>query len=224
MYREYKFRVGAHCVDKVLAVLLAQFRDSDPYPLGMVDTVYFENDLMDSYRLCTSGDRKVKFRARGYTEGRIQQLQVKLKNGGNINKLKCDIAPRGMLDAHESFLGLLDELPADQDEAAHIRALATPWGVLRPCLRVRYERHRFRIRDERITLDTKIRFDGMGSSFLGLRTQAVSEDSVLEIKTYRSRPVLPLLGVVALQPRGLSKFEEGLERLGFGLEKEVSWI
>lgn len=219
MYFESKYRVARHELDRVLEILIAQFGGSDPYPESIVDTVYFDTERLETYQLCAQeSPYKIKFRARGYVDGQLSQLQIKSKRNGALSKLKYPLAGATRARGLTTWQELTATLGAASPHAHHLEAMVAPWGILRPCVRVRYRRWRFRVLDERVTLDMELRFDAFPETQRAARDVAYVDGGVLEIKSHRPDPRIPLLGLVSLAPRGLTKFCEGIEQLGVSSE------
>lgn len=218
MYFEHKFRIERADLARVRAILTAQFGGSDPYPEGMVDTVYYDTEAFELYALCARREpQRIKFRARGYRDGELTQLQIKVKRDAGQHKLKARL--RGARRATE--LGPWDELVngvEGREARAALAGVSAPWGRLHPCLRVRYERARFRVFDQRVTLDTNVRFDAVPGAFTSRRPSARLLDGVLEIKSHQPEVHVPLLGLVQLAPRTLTKFREGVAALELAME------
>jgi hypothetical protein len=212
-YYELKLKVPPRQQLQTLELLLTQFSSSDPFPHGFVDTVYFDTDRLEVHRLCCSeAPFKLKLRARGYREGIYTQLQIKSKQHGRVSKLKCAMRPCAGIFSGDTWQQLMTFCVRD-DALARLDAISSQWGALRPCLRVRYERWRFRIGNDRVTLDTNIRLDAFPDEFPAALPRVQLEDAVLEIKSFGAAPRLPLLGIVTLRPKGLSKLREGFARL-----------
>ena len=111
-----------------------------------------------------------------------------------------------------------DVVPIDKEclDYAAIQINASSYGHLIPVIRVKYKRHRYRIYDYRITLDTNIEVYEL-SSFLN-RSQLVARSyvfpfHVLEVKTRENRPNLPFMGVISLPQISCSRFMLGLNYL-----------
>jgi SPX domain protein involved in polyphosphate accumulation len=216
-YNEYKFYVTDDNLGYVRNVLDSLYGGSDPFATGVVDSIYF--DTMDSrfYEQCLNGEvHKRKFRIRAYGDSWFRQMHVKDKDLFTVIKRKQAIRPIRFLDYETPEWYQLEPAGAQQESFAEIRALSEQYGVLRPVIRVRYQRQRYRIYDYRMTLDTNIEVMGF-SNFCDLRHHyAVLPHHVLEIKTVDPRPHLPLLGLSRLPQISFSKFFLGLNLLHTG--------
>ncbi len=185
LYSEYKYLVTPRAVPVVRLLLESQLGPRPAFADGVVRSVYY--DTIDRRLLgqCKDGAaHKRKFRVRRYDDLDWIQLQVKLKRGFAVAKLKCSTTlarPPG------SWPGAAPELPG----AVAMNALSAATGPLRPVVEIRYRRERFRARDFRVTLDTAIvgePRDGLTGALLSRVAPGVA---VLEIKTPSPTPTLP---------------------------------
>ncbi len=215
-YNEYKFLVTNEQLPYVTNVMQALHGGSDPFPEGVVDSVYYDSFDRAMYHQSRNGEnRKRKFRIRGYGDGRFHQIHLKDKNLTIIRKLKDSIQPLVITDGH---LPDFSEIRAAREGGDHSRILsmAAQYGPLEPVIRVRYRRLRFRSNDFRMTLDTHIELMGFANRIDLFQSYAVLPFHVLEIKTVDPRPHLPLLGLSRLPQVSFSKFFMGLNLLETG--------
>jgi hypothetical protein len=216
-YNEYKFLVTNEKLRYVADVLESLHGGSDPFPSGVVDSVYYDTLDRRFYGQSLNGEaRKRKFRIRGYGDGQFHQIHLKDKDLTIIRKLKDKIQPVH-LDGHNApfFHELYPKDPSSQHFHA-IMAMAQQYGVMIPVVRVRYQRRRFRINDYRLTLDTQVEVMGFSNGIDLKHHYAVLPHHVLEIKTVDRRPYLPLLGLSSLPQVSYSKFFMGLNVLATG--------
>lgn|GEM_PF-1848971 len=216
-YYEYKYRVQHRHLTQVISLLESFVGGLDPFSVGIVDSIYYDTIDRKMYDECVNGEaKKAKFRIRGYGDGSYNQVHQKMKNLSAVSKYKSKIIPVHFKD--QIAPAWSDIIPLDKNclEFEAIQINAASYGHLIPVLRVKYKRHRYRIYDYRITLDTNIEVSEL-SSFLN-RSQMIAHSSifpfhVLEVKTRESRPNLPFMGVISLPQISCSKFMLGLNYL-----------
>ena len=211
-YYEFKYLIRHSQLTQVLQLLEALLGGSDPYPKGIVDSIYF--DSVDGYclRQCSQGSYfKTKYRIRGYGEDRFTQVHLKEKRLSSTSKDKRSIAS---MNCHGSIGPDWHAIAAvgEADQVFH-RIKASPVPLI-PALRVTYQRHRYRYEDSRITLDSHVTVSSFINGWQVRKMKTQLMDHVLEIKTERPDPVLPLLGIVRLPPVSFSKFYLGAKALG----------
>lgn len=217
-YNEFKFLVTNESLSYVVDVLESLHGGSDPFPEGLVDSIYYDTTHELFYNQCLNGEnRKRKFRIRGYGDGTFSQIQMKDKNLTIIRKLKDRIRPVGVIGDDAPLWYQLQPVNVNSGMFSSIMNFANQSGLIVPSIRVRYNRRRYRINDYRLTLDTHIEVmsfaNGLETKF---STQAILPSHVLEIKTADPRPYLPLLGLTKLQQVSFSKFYLGLNLLKTG--------
>lgn len=216
-YNEFKFLVTDQSLRYVIDVLESLHGSSDPFPEGIVDSIYYDSADEIFYNQCLNGEnRKRKFRIRGYGDGFFQQLQMKDKDLTVIRKLKDRIQAVSMIGQDAP---LWYQLLAEADNTpmyTAIMAFANQAGIIIPSIRVRYHRRRYRINDYRLTLDSHIEVMSFANGLETRFSQAMLPDHVLEIKTADPRPYLPLLGLTKLPQVSFSKFFLGLNLLKTG--------
>ncbi|MBC7531707.1 MAG: VTC domain-containing protein [Oligoflexus sp.] len=216
-YNEFKFLVTDPSLRFVIDVLESLHGGSDPYPDGIVDSIYYDTSDEYFYNQCLNGEnRKRKFRIRGYGDGFFQQLQMKDKDLTVIRKLKDRIQGVQVL-GHDAPLWY--QLVPEHENTPMFTAIMTfanQAGIIIPSIRVRYHRRRYRINDYRLTLDTHIEVMSFANGLETRFSQAILPNHVLEIKTADPRPYLPLLGLTKLPQVSFSKFFMGLNLLKTG--------
>jgi len=220
-YNEYKFKVTNAALPMVRTVLTSLYGGTDPYPEGIVDSIYYDTLDRRSYFQCFNGEaRKTKFRIRGYGDGKFAQIHLKEKNLYGVAKLKAKITPvAGIRNGAPDWEEELHPLIAPENAAmfSKIMAAASHFGPLVPAVRVRYHRYRFRMNDYRITLDTNVEVMSFSDGRDRFQDYAVIPYHVLEVKTMEARPHLPLLGLLRLPQISYSKFFLGLGLLREGV-------
>ncbi len=216
-YNEYKYLVTNNKLAYVTDVLEALHGGSDPFPMGIVDSIYYDTPDLHFYQQSLNGEaRKRKFRIRGYGDDTFHQLHLKDKDLTIIKKLKDKIQTTRIIgQVAPNFYELMPASPLSGTFSA-IMALAQHYGQLIPVVRVRYRRRRYRINDYRLTLDTHVEIMGFSNGIDLHCNYAVLPHHVLEIKTIDPRPHLPLLGLAKLQQVSYSKFFMGLNVLATG--------
>lgn len=215
-YNEYKYTVANENLAYVRNVMDSLYGGSDPYPAGVVDSIYYDTLDRRFYFQALNGEaQKRKFRIRGYGDGSFVQLHLKDKDIFTVIKRKQRIARLSV--THNQAPEWEQIKPEGQTtEFLAIQALAEQYGRLVPAIRVRYQRYRYRIYDYRMTLDTNIEVMGFSNPWDFRLNFAVLPHHVLEIKTVDPRPHLPLLGLIRLPQISFSKFLLGLNLLGSG--------
>lgn len=213
-YNEYKFHVGNDDLKLIRTLLDSFYGGTDPFPEGVVDSIYYDSLDRKAYRQCLDGDAmKRKFRIRGYGDGRFNQIHLKEKDLFGVGKLKSKIAPVATTEHVAPAWDELKPLVAMDPVFTRIMSEAESWGPLMPSVRVRYHRYRYRINDYRMTLDTKIEVISFVNGIACVRDYALLRDHVLEIKTADPRPHIPLMGLARLHQISFSKFFLGLNSL-----------
>lgn len=216
-YNEYKFLVSNADLVRVRNILDALHGGSDPFPEGIVDSLYYDTADRTFLRQCLDGEPwKEKFRIRGYGDGRFVQVHRKTKGLYGVWKQKERIRPLTLVGGRPPAWAEISPLGEASEAFEEIRALASRHGPLDPVLRVRYRRRRYRVADHRVTLDSDIEVFGFSGPSPGTVEHALLSDHVLELKTPDPRPYLPLLGLVRLPQSSFSKFASGLIRLEEG--------
>ena len=212
-YYEYKYLVPHGILHNVFEMLEELYGGSDPFPDGVVDSIYY--DTQDEFFLseCVNGNaNKVKFRIRGYG-GDFQQVHQKIKHMSTVSKHKSSIV---RISSNGSFAPDWQQLQPrilGDPEFFIIQQYSERAGPLFPSIRVRYHRFRYRTYDYRITLDTNIEVSSLTNGLPRLVFNANLPDHVLEIKTMQLRPKLPFIGLIKLSPVSFSKFMLGLQLL-----------
>lgn len=216
-YNEYKFHVSQESLSYVLDVLRSLYGGSDPFPEGIVDSIYYDTADRHLYQQCLNGSsKKTKFRIRGYGDGTFHQLHQKDKNLLTVDKKKQKIHPVSLVGFSAPDWYQLQPAGEDDKSFRGIYSIAEQYGALFPVIRVRYKRYRFRVYDYRMTLDTHIQVMGFANGTDFRQSYGILPHHVLEIKTVDPRPHLPLLGLSRLPQISFSKFMLGLNLLGTG--------
>lgn len=215
-YYEYKYLVPHSQFHQVKSILDEFLGDSDPFPMGVVDSIYYDTYQEDLLFQCLNGDAdKLKFRIRGYGGGIYSQVHQKIKTLSGVGKYKCKIeplsAPHEQDPAWESLKAI-----SQSDDFNHILFNARKFGPLLPSIRVMYTRYRYRTYDYRLTLDSNIEVFSPMNGLPRCKSYACLPYHVLEVKTKDRRPVLPFIGLVKLQQVSFSKFMLGLNLLNPG--------
>jgi len=186
IYNEYKYLVSARNLENVITTLDAIAKNTDPYPDGIVESVYYDSLSMASLIQCKDGNaRKVKFRIRRYNDNSFGQAQVKSKNIYGVGKIKCNLP---VWDIYSDWHRVLEHV--DAGETDRIKVLSSTHPPLCPVVNVRYRRRRYQFLGCRITLDSQIEaFPYM--RLRALKSFALSPYSILEIKSESPAPFLP---------------------------------
>lgn len=210
-YNEYKYLVTKENLQYVRSLLEGFYGGSDPFPEGIVDSIYYDDILKSSFLQCREGEpRKKKVRIRGYGNDTFNQIHIKEKDLFGVKKQKVKIDP---VKCTHDFIPSLEELAPLKPDAKRdscFFALIFQNGYQIPIVRVRYYRYRYRINDYRITLDTNIEIMGGYNLNNIAHNYDLLPHHVLEIKTLDERPVLPLLGLIKLPQISFSKFFLGI--------------
>lgn len=214
-YNEYKYLVSNEKLPYIHSLLSSLLGDSDQFPTGVVDSIYYDTMERICYQQCADGEpQKMKFRIRGYGDGRYSQLHLKMKDLYEVRKLKGAIQP---LELKPGISPSWDEVTGlSGDQVPEIRSIAAQFGPLLPALRVRYQRFRFRTYDYRLTLDTQIEAQGFSNQWDMALNHGLLPYHVLEIKTEQSRPHLPFFNLTQLPQISFSKFYLGSMLLADG--------
>jgi hypothetical protein len=215
-YNEYKYEVTHEKLQFVLSTLEALYGGTDPFPSGVVDSIYYDSLDRICYHQCFDGNNiKTKFRIRGYGNGLFQQIHRKEKDVFTVNKLKSKINNISCHGGIAPEWGDIESVANIDKSYSMIKSISDNFGVLYPSIRVEYNRHRFRVFDYRITLDSQIKVTSFANGLSSVASFAILPYNVLEIKTPDPRPHLPTLGLTRLQQISFSKFYLGLNMLLF---------
>ena len=213
-YYEYKYLVQHECLTQVYDLLQEFYGDSDPYPSGIVDSIYYDTYEETCLSQCVNGDAdKVKFRIRGYGDGTYTQQHQKIKTLSGVAKYKARLENVRAKDEKAPEWTDLQPVEKSLFAANAIAHHSRNFGYLVPSIRVQYLRHRFRSYSDRITLDTNIEVFAQQNGLPRSLSYAQLPHHVLEIKTRRLRPNLPFIGLVKLQQVSFSKFMLGIDLL-----------
>ena len=212
-YYEYKYLVTNEMLAYVRSMLQSFTGGIDPFPVGCVDSIYYDTADRRCFDACANGEGvKSKFRVRGYGDGTYGQLHYKGKLLSGVQKYKAKIKPL-MLEANTPpDWDSIRPLQERDNNFNKIMSLGLQYGLLEPIVRIKYHRYRFRTFDFRMTLDTNIETYGYrhGACNTGY---LVLPYHVLEVKTTKRRPKLPFMGLTKLPQVSFSKFYLGLTLL-----------
>ena len=173
-----------------------------------MNSVYFDTITRRCYVESESGEEcKRKFRLRGYDDGSYIRAQVKEKSLSAVFKRSVPIDP--VTCAPRTW----PSLSTDSPMYSEIRGVASEYGPMRPAVRIRYFRRRYRIFDYRITLDERISAEVCRPHIEAVRSFVQFPMNVLEVKMRSGRPYLPGLGRLNLGLTSFSKFLLGLTLL-----------
>lgn len=215
-YYEYKYFVTNEQLSYIVALLDSFAGNSDPFPSGCVDSIYYDTIDSRCYQECLNGESvKRKFRIRGYGSGTYQQLHQKEKLLAGVGKIKTALHPLQVIDEHPPEWDSLCPVRSEDANFHQIKSLGLQYGTLVPAVRVRYQRRRYRMFDFRMTLDTNIEVFGYENGIMTELGYEVLPFHVLEVKTLKRRPKLPFMGLVKLPQISFSKFYLGLTALRF---------
>jgi len=212
-YYEYKYLVPHSQFGQIRNLLDEFLGNSDPFPSGVVDSIYYDTCNEDFLAQCLDGDAdKLKFRIRGYGDGTYIQVHQKIKMLSGVGKYKSKIKPlRAPKEHAPEWDNIIPEVADGQIDI--IRYHARKFGMLLPSVRICYTRYRYRTYDYRITLDSNIEAFSPVNGLPRLKSYACLPYHVLEVKTKDRRPVLPFNGLIRLQQVSFSKFMLGLNLL-----------
>jgi hypothetical protein len=213
-YNEYKFLVTNENLSYIKQILEALYGHSDPYPSGIVDTIYYDDTFGSTMRSSLEGDAvRRKVRIRGYGDGRYPCFQLKTKEMYAVGKIKQPLASIPFdIDQLPTLIDLARQNPERREFQAIVGSLLRE-GEMYPVIRVKYYRYRYRINDYRVTLDTDIEITGLGPSG---SLELLLPTHVLEVKRFENKPHLPFLGLIKLPQISFSKFTLGLSMLQQG--------
>lgn len=210
-YYEYKFLVPNEQLPYVKTLLDNLYGGSDPFPEGIVDSIYYDTRNRLFYAQCHSGEAvKTKFRIRGYGDGTFHQLHKKNKDMYGVGKLKTRIKPVKFSFTDIPSWGLLQAATEGDMTFSRIQSFAINYGFLEPTVRVKYYRFRYRIFDYRVTLDTNIEITSCSTGLDKRMSHSILPHHVLEVKTSDLQPRLPLMGAIKLPQVSFSKYFLGM--------------
>lgn len=213
-YYEHKFLVADSNLPGVRDLLDALFGNSDPFPVGVVDSIYYDTVDRRSYFECLHGEpRKHKFRVRGYGDNRYAQFHLKQKRLAGVAKVKVPLVPFQLAEAcGANPLERVKPVAGAEGRLSVCASMGALYGLLMPSVRVRYLRRRYRIGDDRVTLDSQIEVFALGH-FPFVRDSCLLPWHVVEVKTMQPVPSLPLMGLLHLPATSFSKFFLGIQLL-----------
>ena len=212
-YFEYKYHIPHHQLPLILSILDSWCAQSDKYPKGWVDSIYYDNYNSELLEQCTEGyNHKTKFRIRGYNDHYLQ-AQQKIKNIYGVIKYKSNIELVKIDENTSPNWESLTPLQKNNPDFMMIKTHSQKFGPLVPTIRIKYFRYRYRLYDYRITVDTRIEFFSPNHGIAKRKKHAFLPFHVLEVKTRQLRPSLPFMGIISLNPVSCSKFMLGLNIL-----------
>ena len=212
-YYEYKYLVPHSYLSGILDILNEFCGHTDPYPSGVVDSIYYDTPDEKLLDECMNGNaEKCKFRIRGYG-GSYLQIHQKIKDLSSVNKLKTKIRHIRMAEYGFPHWDELESLKSNDPVFQQILYHSRQYGLLVPSIRVKYFRYRFRVYDYRITLDTNVEVFSPINGLPRLMSYKIFPNHVLEIKTREERPKLPFIGLIKLPQVSFSKFLLGVQAL-----------
>lgn len=213
-YYEYKYVIEPERLSYALALMESLYGGTDPFPAGMVHSIYFDTVPLTCYQQCVNGsERKSKYRIRWYEGGQVQ-AQIKDKNLVGVSKMKGALAMTApTATAHlPSFWRQLPFVAGHGDNVA-MQARSAMMGPLLPLLRVSYYRRRYRSFDFRMNIDSAIAVEMTGRHPAGRVAKTMIPMAVMEIKTTQERPVLPFATAMVLRQDSFSKYMLGIKLL-----------
>ena len=209
-YYEYKYTVPHEKLSHVKCLLDTMCGSIDPYPSGIVDSIYYDSLTQHSHEQCINGEYyKSKFRIRGYGDGVYRQVHLKIKKMSTVTKYKSAICNENIRDNNFPTWDNLRPYKEKNRDFEMISYMSQKYGLLLPSIRVTYFRHRYRLYDYRITLDTNIEFFSPTNGLPSKSNYATLPHHVLELKTLNIRPNLPFVGLIKLPQISCSKFMLG---------------
>lgn len=209
-YYEYKYLIRHEHLTQIKHILDNTCGGIDPYPSGVVDSIYYDTLNENLFEQCLNGEYyKCKFRIRGYGDGFYGQAQLKIKKMSSVTKYKAAI---DKVTGEQNKFPFWESLtPSEQHSTGFemINYIGQRYGSLTPSIRVKYFRYRYRLYDYRITLDTNIEVFLPTNGLPGKLNYASLPYHVLELKTLETRPNLPFVGLIKLHQISCSKFMLG---------------
>jgi hypothetical protein len=213
-YNEYKYVIELDRVPYAVALLESMYDNTDPYPHGTVNSLYYDSVNLALYEQCIGGNEfKAKYRVRWY-DGGVYQAQIKDKDVYGVSKLKSRL-PFAQHTPVARFPMLWHDLPFNDTEqsARDMQLRGARIGPLYQLAHIRYYRRRYRSFDFRMNIDSNIELETNARHPLGLISKIRIPLAVLEIKTKQERPILPFLGALKLRQDSFSKYALGMKML-----------
>ncbi|MFM2307925.1 MAG: hypothetical protein RLY87_45 [Chloroflexota bacterium] len=213
-YNEYKYVIELDRVPYAVALLESMYGNTDPYPHGTVNSLYYDSANLAFFEQCVGGNEfKAKYRVRWY-DGGLYQGQVKDKDMYGTRKLKSRLpmAPGTPLSTFPLFW---HELPFNEEDqhGRDMKVRGSRMGPLYPLAHIRYHRRRYRSFDFRMNIDSNIELESDARHPLRMTSKIRIPLAVLEIKTKQERPILPFLGALKLRQDSFSKYALGMQLL-----------
>lgn len=211
---EVKFVLPASAVAAARLLLRAAARPEQPYPAGVVESIYFDTPRLDALAEKRASDyRKAKLRLRWYDGGGAVFFESKVRTGSRRAKRR---AIAGLDGAELSRVGL----PAARfgDPAALALLLGEPLAAdLSPVVHLRYRRERFVVAGgPRVNLDTALEVRGVAPRWGGGPIVTRLAAAVLELKGAGRElpPVLASLARLGCRRGSYSKYAAAIAALG----------
>lgn len=213
-YYEYKYLVPHENLTLVKDILQEFYGGTDPFPCGVVDSIYYDTQDETLFQSCINGEaQKRKYRIRGYGNGEYRQIHEKGKDLAGVAKYKSAIQVERPSQESAPHWDSLQPLKENSASFSIIRMKSCQFGPLYPSIRVQYYRYRYRSYDYRFTLDTNIEVFALKNGLSRVINYGVFPYHVLEIKTEKLRPKLPFIGLIKLSQVSCSKFMLGIKLL-----------
>ena len=213
-YYEYKYVIEPEQLSYAIALMESLHGGTDPFPAGMVHSVYYDTLPLAFYQQCVNGsERKTKYRIRWYDGGQVQ-AQIKEKDLFGVSKMKGALSLVSP-SSNAQLPSFWHQLPfvMNQGDNAAIQARSATMGPLMPLLRVSYHRRRYRNFDFRMNIDSCISVEMAGRHPAGRVAKMMIPLAVMEIKTTQERPVLPFSSAMVLRQDSFSKYMVGIKLL-----------
>ena len=205
--------IEPHKLPLAVSLLDSLYGGSDPFPQGVVKSLYYDTKENDCFQTCLEGNyEKEKYRLRWYDDQPSIQAQIKTKLSHQVAKKKY------FLDAkrfnHDSVFDYCwHDLIDGENVSPLFRYPPKCNKTLWPLIQINYRRRRYRAFDYRFTIDSSISASANPSHPSKLSGSTTIPFSVLEIKTKQERPFLPFLGHLSLSQTSMSKFALSINML-----------
>lgn len=206
MIEPYKLPLAISLLDSLYA-------GSDPYPQGVVKSLYYDSKENDCFQTCLEGNyEKEKYRLRWYDDQANIQAQIKTKRSHRVAKIKQLIEAK-YLDRESLLNYCWHEVTNSQNVSPLFRYPPRCNKTLWPLIQINYHRRRYRAFDYRFTIDSSISATANPSHPSKISGSTTIPFAVLEIKTRQERPFLPFLGHLSLSQTSMSKFALSIHML-----------
>ena len=164
------------------------------YPERIVSSIYFDNDMMQSYIDTVEGNtprRKIRIRSYGKNafDDLSQQFNIETKLSGEYYRSKKQ---HKIIDIKEYFEnGIID----------------SQYGICMPKVKITYNREYFSFKDLRVTIDRFIEYENLGDYFYKRHDPSF----VMEIKTSINQNHTELRNFFEFPRSKFSKYERALD-------------